>query len=110
MRDRILIEKDLLGYSFDILLGAEWYNLEVKYNNTADLFTATLSKDDEVLVYDEPLIYGVEMFATEYQSGTFPMLALVPYDESEQETSVTWDNFNETVFITIKQGGDELEE
>ena len=50
------------------------------------------------------------MFATEYQSGTFPALALVPYDESEQETEVTWSNFNETVFITVKQGGDELEE
>ena len=109
MRDRILIEKDLLPYSFDILLGAESYNLEVKYNNTAELFTVTLSKDDEVLVYDEPLIYGVEMFAVVYQSGVYPAIALEPYDESEQEIAVTWDNLNSTVFLTVKQGGDETD-
>ena len=106
MRDRIIIEKDLLPYSFDILLGSESYNLEFKYNEKADLFTCTLSKDDEVLIYDEPLIYGVVLFATSYQSGEFPALDLEPWDESEQEIAVTWSNLNETVFLTVKQGGD----
>lgn len=104
MRDRILIEKELIPYSFDILLGSEWFNLDFQYNNTADLFTVTLSKDDVILVYNEPIVYGVPLFADLYQSGVFPMLDIVAYDESEQENTVTWDNFNETVFLTVKQG------
>lgn len=107
MRDRIEINKDLIPYSFDILLGAEWFNLEINYNKTADLFTVTLSKDDEVIVYDEPVIYGVPLFADLYQSGIYPALDIVPYDESKQETAVTWDNFNSTVFLTVKQGEDD---
>lgn len=104
MRDRIIIEKELIPYSFDILLGAEWFNLEFHYNETADLFTVTLSKDDEVLVYNEPVIYGKSLFSDLYQSEIFPALDIVPFDESGQETAVTWDNFNETVFLTVKQG------
>lgn len=107
MRDRILVEKSMIPYSFDILLGSEWFNLEFHYNKTADLFTVTLSKDEEVLVYDEPVMYGVTMFSDLYQSGIYPMLDIVPWDESKQETAVTWDNFNETVFLTIK--GDDNE-
>lgn len=105
MRDRILVEKGFIPYSFDILLGAEWFKLEFNYNQTADLFTVTLTKDDETLVYDEPILYGVPLFGDLYQSGVYPMPVIVPWDESQQETSVTWDNFNETVFLTIDQGG-----
>lgn len=104
MRDRILVEKSLIPYSFDILLGAEWFNLEFHYNSKADLFTATLSRDGEVLVYGEPLVYGVPLFADVYGSGGIPALDIVPWDESEQETDITYENFGETVFLTIKQG------
>jgi hypothetical protein len=104
MRDRIVVEKALIPYSFDILLGAEWFNLEFHYNETSDVFTVTLSKNDEVLVYDEPVVYGVPLFSDVYKSGLFPALDIIPYDESGQETAVTWDNFNSTVFLTI--GGD----
>lgn len=106
MRDRIIIEKELIPYSFDLLLGAYWVNLKINYNKTADLFTITLSKDNEVLVSGEPVIYGKVLFEDAYQSGIFPMLDIVPYDESGQETEVTWDNFNKTVFLTVQQGGD----
>lgn len=106
MRDRIIVEKELLPYGFDILLGAELFTLFFKYNETADLFTVTLMKDDAVLVYDEPLIYGQVLFDNEYQSSIFPMLDIVPWDESGQETSVTYANFGETVFLTIQQGDD----
>lgn len=104
MRDRISVEKSLIPYGFDILLGAEWFNLSFKYNEIAEIFTVTLSKDDTVLVDDEPIMYGMPLFGDMYQSGIFPMPVIVPWDESEQEKAVTWDNFNETVFLTIQQG------
>jgi len=101
MRDIIEVEKELMPYSFDIVLAGEEYNMEFMYNKAAELFTCTLSKEDEVLVYNEPIVYGVEMFADVYKSGLFPMVAIVPLDESGQENSVTYDNFGKTVFLTI---------
>lgn len=107
MRDRLLVDKYLMPYSFDILLGAEWFNLEFQYNQTADLFTVTLSKNDEVIVYDEPIIYGVSLFDDLYQSGVYPMIDICPIDESGQETVVTWDNFGETVLLCVMQGDED---
>lgn len=109
MRDRIPIEKELIPYSFEILLGAELYELGLKYNEKAELFTVTLSKDGEVLVYDEPIIYGNILFASEYQNDLYPALEIQAWDESGEETEITYDNFGETVFLTIYQGGDDDE-
>lgn len=101
MRDIIEIDKSLLPYSFDIALAGEEFNMAIMYNKAADLFTCTLSKNKEVLVYNEPIIYGVEMFADVYKSGLFPMLSIVPLDEAGIETAVTYENFGKTVFLTI---------
>ena len=54
-----------------------------------------------MLVYNEPVIYGVELFADVYRSGVYPMVAIVPLDESGQENAVTYENFGKTVFLTI---------
>lgn len=107
MKDRIEVDKELIPYNFDIdLTGGGWFNLEFHYNETADLFTVTLSQDGVVLVYDEPIVYGHSLFSDVYQSGTYPSIDIVPLDESGQETSVTYDNFNKTVFLTIDNVGD----
>lgn len=107
MRDRIEINKELIPYSFDILLGSEWFNFEIHHNESADLFTVTLSKDDEVLVYNEPLVYGKKLFSDLYQTEKYPALDIVPLDESGQETKINWNNFMETVFLVIEQGEDD---
>lgn len=110
MRDVIEIEKELLPYNFDIELAGEEFNIEIFYNKAADLFTATLMKDDEVLVYNEPIVYGVELFADVYISDKFPMISIVPYDQSGQENAVTYENFGETVLLTIDDEDEESEE
>lgn len=107
MSDRIEINKDMIPYSFSILLAAEWFEFEVHYNESRGLFTVTLSKDGEVLCYNEPLVYGMKMFGDLYRAGVYPALDIVPWDESEQEDTVTWDNLGVTVFLTVLQGGDE---
>lgn len=101
MRNIIEIEKELIPYNFDIVLAGEEFNMAVMFNKAAELFTITLSKNKEVLVHNEPVIYGVEMFADVYRSGLYPMLSIVPLDESGHETAVTYDNFGKTVFLTI---------
>ena len=101
MRDIIEIEKDMLPYSFDIVLAGEEFEMEIMYNKAAELFTVTLSKDNEVLVYNEPIIYGHELFSDVYKADLFPAISIVPLDQSEIETEVTYDNFCKTVFLTI---------
>ena len=101
MRDVIEVEKELLPYNFDIELAGEEFNIEIFYNAAADLFTATIMKDEEVLVYNEPIIYGVELFSDVYKSGKFPMISIVPLDESGQENTITYENFGTTVLLTI---------
>jgi hypothetical protein len=110
MRDIIEIEKTELPCSYDIVLGAEEFRLTFKYNEECDLFTCTLSKDGEVLVYDEPIVYGVPLFQDVYDSDTFPCIDIVPLDESGEENEVNYDNFGETVFLTIDDESDEDEE
>lgn len=105
MRDIIEVEKSEIPCSFDIILGAEEFNLLFKYNEVCDIFTCTLSKNEQVLVYDEPLVYGIPLFKDVYNSATFPCLDIVPYDESGEENAVTYENFGEKVLLTIDDEG-----
>lgn len=109
MRDIIEIEKDMLPYSFDIVLAGEEFEMEIMYNKAAELFTVTLSKDNEVLVYNEPIIYGKELFSDVYKADLFPAISIVPLDQSGIETEVTYDNFCRTVFLTIDDEPDDSE-
>lgn len=104
MRDRIIVDKGLIPYRFNIALPLENFEMFFMYNEAADLFTCTLSKNGEVLVYDEPLIYGKSLFSDVYKSGVFPMIDIVPLDEAGETDVITYDNFGKTVFLTIDNG------
>ena len=108
MRDIIEIEKELIPYDFDIILGSEIFNFEIKWNEIGGFYTITLSKDDNVLVYDEPVVYGVTLFKDVFDGDTYPCIDIVPYDESGQNTSVTKENFNVSVFLTIDDEQEEI--
>lgn len=104
MRDRIEINKKLVPYSFTILLGDQWYELLIDYNKTADLFTVTLYKDDELII-TEPVVYGVRLFHDVWQPEDYPAIEIVPLDESGQNAAVTFDNMSVTVFLTVENEG-----
>lgn len=106
MRDRIEINKALVPYTFNILLGDNWFELYINYNETADLFTATLYKDEE-LICTEPVVYGVPLFKDLRQPDEYPAIDIVPLDESGQSAAVTFSNFNRLVFLTVDDEGDE---
>lgn len=102
MRDYIEINKDILPYQFNILLGDEPFELLVDYNATGDLFTVSLYKEDE-LICTEPLVLGVPLFQDVYQPGKFPAVTIVPSGNAD---AVTFENLGETVFLTIDDEGD----
>ena len=103
MRDIVEINKELVPYSFNILLADEWFELYVDYNKAGDMFTVSLYKEDE-LISTEPLVLGIPMFQDVYQPEKFPAVVLVPYGANE--VAVTSANLGETVFLTIDDEGD----
>lgn len=104
-KDRILIEKSNIPYRFSIALPVELYALEIRYNESADLFTISLYKNSE-LICIEPIIYGVPLFKQLYRPSVYPSLIIRPNDSSGENTRVTWANFNDTVFLEIENAGD----
>lgn len=104
-KDRILIEKSQIPYQFSISLNAVTYQIEVRYNDECDLFVIGLyDKEGNIICY-EPIIYGSELFKQHYQSGVYPAMRILPSDESGRNTAVSWDNFNESVFLEIDNVG-----
>lgn len=106
VRDIIKINKSLIPYKFDITLAGEAFQLGIKYNEFADMFTVSLTKDKELICSGEPIVYGVPLFQDVYVGGKYPALRIVPYDESNENNTVTWDNMEETVFLIIDNGSD----
>ena len=109
-KDRILITKDLIPYSFNILLADELFNLTISYNENHNFFTVALEKDGEVICNGEPIVYGVPLFRDIYEAGKYPAIDIIPIDESGEQNTVTFENFNEVVFLTIDNFDKEGEE
>lgn len=99
-KEYINIEKALIPYRFEIELGAELFELEIRFNSIGDYFTIDLYKDGEVLVYGEKIVYGEPLFSEIFDTR-FPGPTIVPIDESGKETRVGYDNLNVTVFLVV---------
>lgn len=105
-KDRILIEKSMIPYRFSIPLNDTTFMFEIRYNSEVDLFTIGLFDADGKLLCIEPIIYGAELFKQHYKSGEYPAIRIIPTDESGENSAVSWDNMNETVFLAIDNGGE----
>ena len=109
VRDRILITKEDVPYMFDILLADELFTLTINYNKSHDLFTVSLEKEEETICEAEPIIYGMPLFGDLYQAGVYPSIDIIPIDESGEQKTVTFENLNETVFLTVDNYDEEGE-
>jgi hypothetical protein len=102
----IPINKDLIPYSFEIVLGNELFEIGVNYNNQADLFTLSLHKGGEEICAAEPVIYGKPLWNDVYRAGKYPALSIIPIDESGDTEKVTYDNLGRTVFLIVDDGAE----
>lgn len=103
----IEIEKDLIPYTFNISLNDELFEFRIDYNNTADMFTVSLSKGGEELCAGEPIIYGVPLFSDLATRGGFPNVVITPIDYSGETVSVTYDNLSSTVLLIVEEENNE---
>lgn len=100
----IEINKGLIPYTFSILLADEEFEIGINHNNTADLFTASLSKNGVELCAGEPIIYGQPLFEDLINRGDYPNCTITPIDESGESNSVTFDNLSTTVLLRVTGG------
>lgn len=105
--DVIEIDTSRVPYEFNIVLADETFLIGVEYNETGEFFTLSLSKLDETtgeyveVCAGEPVVYGVPLWKDVYRSDKFPSLVIVPYDESGEANSVTFDNLGRNVFLIV---------
>lgn len=99
-RDTIVINKTLIPYTFNIVLGAEEFSFRVDYNNLGGFFTVGLSKSGKTLCSGEPIMYGKPLFS-DIRNTEFPAVDIVPYDPSGDYNAVTRENLCEGVLLVI---------
>ena len=104
-RDRLLVNKDLIPYNFNILLADELFNITIGYNEGHDFFTVALMKDDEMVCEGEPVVYGVPLFRDIYIVDKYPAIDIIPIDESGTQDTVTFENLGKNVFFTVDNAG-----
>ena len=101
MYDTIAINKELIPYNFEIVIGGELFEISVDYNESYGFFTVGLSKDGETVCSGEKIVYGKPLFEEIYESGKFPSIEIIPIDLSGEMSDVTFDNLSETVLLII---------
>lgn len=94
----IPIDKNIIPYNFEMNIEGEQYKFEVFYNDRFDFFTIDLYKNEELVVLGEKLVYGKPLFLTSLHRDTPPVL-LMPFDVSEQENRVTFENMDDSVLL-----------
>ena len=99
-REVIQINKTLIPYTFNIVLGNEQFTFRVDYNNIGEFFTVELSKNGETLCSGEPIVYGKALFS-DVRNTQFPSVDIVPYDPSGSYNAVTFNNLCEGVLLVI---------
>ncbi|QBO37285.1 hypothetical protein EQG49_12850 [Periweissella cryptocerci] len=101
IRNYIPIDKDNLPERFEFDFGEETFIFEFKFNERMGYFTASVfDEDEDAIVVGEKLIYGEPLW-NDLNNELLPIVSIVPFDESGNETEITFDNFGETVFLFI---------
>jgi len=103
----IEIFKDDIPYEFEITLKNETFSLEINYNELYDFFTVDLYKNDKTIILGEKIVYGKPLF-TSCTYKDVPKVIILPYDISENEDRVTFDNMNDNVFLYVVGDDDEI--
>jgi len=98
----INIDKSLIPYRFDIALDGITYTLHISYNAMRDFFVVDLYHGNETIVLGERIMYGVPLFLNS-QHLNAPHVPIIPYDLALNENRVTWNNFNNTVFLWLPE-------
>jgi len=102
----IPIDPALCPYAFSIKLQDRTYQLTVRFNTVANLFTVDLATaTGEPLCYGEPILYGNPLFES-ISDERFPLPIIVPYClTGDSISSVTAENLGSKVQLYLFDRG-----
>lgn len=92
------INKELIPYEFEVVIGDETFAFEIHYNGEYGFFTMDIRINDEVIAYGEKLSYNQRLFRA-IPDDRLPHI--VPLDPSGKVDVITYDNFTQTVFLQV---------
>lgn len=99
-KNTIFINKSLIPYTFNIVLGGEEFTIRVDYNKVGRFFSVGVSKNGVTLCSGEPIVYGRKLFSDVWAVG-FPAVDIVPYDPSGRYNAVTYSNLCNGVLLVV---------
>ncbi|MDL2253310.1 hypothetical protein LJC49_04465 [Ruminococcaceae bacterium OttesenSCG-928-I18] len=105
MKDRLEIKKELFPYRVSIPLGMSVFDLEFHYNAKRDYIVVHLYWGNTLVCAGERLVYGRPLFGDCYEVERYPVVKLVPFDESGMTNVVQYDTLGVTVFLTVDDTG-----
>ncbi|EEI19568.1 hypothetical protein G8J22_02365 [Lentilactobacillus hilgardii] len=98
LRDKLIVNKDSLPEDFTLPSGTDDFELILFYRPRYDNFYFDLyDANGEPLIKGEKLVYGMPLW--NINDTRLPTETIIPMDESGIETDVSWDNFQESVFL-----------
>lgn len=111
--DFIPVDKTELPERFEIDLGNETFVMQFNYNETGDFFTVDLyttgeTGEDVEFIMGEKLVLGRALWE-EVPRVDLPAPTLLPLDIGMNAKRISFDNFGESVFLYIVDGGGEDE-
>ena len=101
------INKELIPYSFSLLLSEREYDFSIFYNRYVDSFTMSLALNGQKLVSEEKINLAIPLFEAishdsfNNRNENFFDEILVAYDLSFRATKINYENFYSSVFIYI---------
>ncbi len=107
MSDILQIDKNLIPYEFEKIIGNKLFIFGVNYNRTGDYFTLDLSDSDGIINLGEKVALDVLLFSQQsedLQGNTntrYPNQNIVAIDTSGNVGRVGFNELGESVFIYL---------
>lgn len=98
VRDKLMFDTSAFPSSSDITIGTEQFTISLNYRHLTDTFYLDLYDDSgEPLILGEKLVYGMPLW--NINDARLPSTTLIVLDETGVESTVSYLNFQQDVFV-----------
>jgi len=93
------VDKTQIPVKMLVVVEGEQYEFTFNYNSLYDFFTVSLSKNGKQIIEGEKININKPLFTT--TTNPFKETFFIPMDLSNKETSVSYENFGDMVFLWV---------
>lgn len=109
MADILSVNKDLIPYEFDKIIGEKLFTFGINYNQTGDYFTLDLSDSEGIISRGEKVVLNTLLFSQQSEdfqgnrNDRYPNTNIVALDLSQSVSRLGFSELGDTVFIYLIQ-------